>query len=278
MSFIKSYVNRYTFYHTEEAKGIPEWLIEENSEKWSRPFHSSRHSTVLKVHNPAFGDLFIKRFKPQGLLIRVKDSLRGSRAFRAWEAGKMLEKHGICAPSVIAVGEKRRLGLLTESFLVTLPLNATPLPEIFLPVGNFRVKREMVRKLGREIGRIHRIGIIHGDLIPGNIFVNMNEDKISICLLDNESTRKVAEVNINDRIKNLVQLNRVILPRITATDRVRFFDAYLKENPSLNASRDELLRKIGEVTSERVMRHRGIPLEDRKKTTFRAVMSWKEAA
>ncbi len=278
MSFIKSYVNRYTFYHAKEAQGILEWLIEENSEKWSRPFHSSRHSIVLKACNPAFGDLFIKRFKPRSLLIRVKDSLRGSRAFRALEAGEMLEKHGICAPSVIAVGEKRRLGLLTESFLVTLPLNASPLTEIFLPVGNFRVKREMVRNLGREIGRMHRIGIIHGDLIPGNIFVDMNEDKLSICLLDNESTRKVTEVNINDRIKNLVQLNRVILPRITSTDRVRFFDAYMEENPSLKTSRDELLRKVGEVTSERVMRHRGIPLEDRKKITFRAVMAWKEAA
>lgn len=278
MTFIKSYVNRYIFYHTEEAQGIPEWIIEENSEKWSQPFHSSRHSTVLKVQHHVLGDLFIKRYDPKGLLIKIKDSLRGSRAFRAWKAGEMLERHGICAPSVIAVGEKRRLGLLTESFLVTLPLDASPLTEIFLPVGNFRVKRKMVRKLGREVGRMHGIGIIHGDLIPGNIFVKTNKGGHSICLLDNESTRKVAEVNINDRIKNLVQLNRVILPRITAADRVRFFDAYLKENPSLNTSRDELLRKIGEVTSERVMRHRGIPLEDRKKTTFRAVMAWKEAA
>lgn len=274
MSFIKSYINGYTFYHTEEAQGIIERLLE-NDEKWSNPFHSSRHSTVLKVQHPVLGDLFIKRFDPKGLLIKIKDSLRGSRAYRAWEAGEMLGKHDICAPSVVAVGEKRRLGLLIESFLVTLPLEASPLLELFLPVKDFKVKRGMVQKLGREIGRMHRLGIIHGDLIPGNVFVAKKNDKHLICLLDNESTRKVTAISTKERIKNLVQLNRVVVPRITATDRVRFFDAYLEENPSLNASRDELLRKIGEVTFERVARHRGI---ERNKTTFRTLMAWKEAA
>ncbi len=79
-----------------------------------------------------------------------------------------------------------------------------------------------------------------------------------------------------ERIKNLVQLNRVIIPRITASDRVRFFDAYLEENSDLKEKRNELLRKTGEITSERVMRHRGIPVEKRNFTTFRAVMAWKE--
>jgi len=49
-----------------------------------------------------------------------------------------------------------------------------------------------------------------------------------------------------------------------------------EENPFLDASKDELLRKIGEITSERVMRHRKIPLKDRKEITFRAIMAWND--
>jgi len=276
MSLIESYIEGYKFYHTEEAQGILEWLLKESHKKWSQPFHSSRHSTVMKVRHPVLGELFIKRFDPRGLSVKTKDSIRGSRAYRAWKAGEMLEKNGFCAPSVLVVGEKKRLGLLIESVLVTVPLEATPLPEFFLPVKDYEVKRNMVRKLGREIGKMHRLGIIHGDLIPGNIFVAMESERLLICLLDNESTRKVDAISINERIKNLVQLNRAILPRITASDRIRFFDAYLEENPFLDASKDELLRKIGEITSERVMRHRKIPLKDRKEITFRAIMAWND--
>jgi hypothetical protein len=276
MGFIEFYLNNCRLLLSEPFHDIPEWLFEAINKREPFPFHFSRHSVVRKVCHPVHGEMFIKTFNPCNLFIKLKDSLRGSRAYRAWKAGEMLEEYGFCAPKVVAVGEKRYMGLLQESFMVTLPLKGSPLLQFFLTVDDFRKKREMVRQLGKEIGRMHKLGIIHGDLIPGNVFVAEESGKCTVCLLDNESTRRVTAVRMNERIKNLVQINRVVVPRITATDRVRFFDAYLRENPELAPIREEMLRKVGKVTSERVMRHRGIPPEERGSISFRALMAWKE--
>jgi hypothetical protein len=53
------------------------------------------------------------------------------------------------------------------------------------------------------------------------------------------------------RFKNLVQLNMVLLPQITRTDRLRFFNAYLTENAALMSRRKEILRQIGKMTQRR---------------------------
>lgn len=278
MAFSELHKKGYKLFIEKDHRKIVDWFLEnqEDESKLPSPFHTSRYSLVWRIENFEGNNYFIKRFRPESVPVRLKDSLRGSRAMRAWKAGEMLETRGFSAPRIVASGEKRTLGLLTDSFLITLPIDGFSLLELLLPVKDFRVKRRIIIGVGREIGRLHREGIIHGDLIPGNVFALGDYEHIKLCLLDNERTRRVDKIPDDERIKNLVQFNRVIVPRVTASDRVRFFDAYLEENTDLKKQRKELLRKIGEITSERVMRHRGIPLEKRKFTTFRAVMAWKE--
>jgi uncharacterized Rmd1/YagE family protein len=43
----------------------------------------------------------------------------------------------------------------------------------------------------------------------------------------------------------------VLLPQITRTDRLRFFNAYLTENAALMSRRKEILRQIGKMTQRR---------------------------
>ncbi|NUN22453.1 MAG: hypothetical protein HUU09_03190, partial [Candidatus Jettenia caeni] len=125
----------------------------------------------------------------------------------------------------------------------------------------------------REIGKLHKFSIIHGDLLPVNIFIVMAEGRCLVYLLDNERTKQVSIITAKHRIKNLVQLNRMVVPGITASDRIRFFDAYLEENQSLKPDRNRMLKRIGEITVKRVMKHRKIPLEKRNGITFRALMA-----
>lgn len=237
-------------------------------------FYSSRHAATYKVSHPSAGELFIKFFKPEGLLPNIKDIFRGSRAYRAWKAGEMLKKTGFRVPEVVAFGEKRRFGLLKEAFMATVPIKGYPLQDGFLSMP-FRVKRNILCQLGREVGRLHKHGIIHGDLLPGNIFVVEEEGRYFISLLDNEATRKYRTITVSQRVKNLVQINRMAIPGVTATDRIRFFDAYLEENPSLKPEGNNILKNIVKITAERVMRHRGIPIDERKEMTFRKLMQWK---
>ena len=278
MEYKKSIKKGYKVFYIAAFQKITDWFLKNQHDQTMLPpsFHTSRHSIVWKVKADDDREYFIKRFRPEGFPDRLKDSIRGSRAICAWKAGIMLERAGFKVPVVVSLGEKRRIGLVTDAFLITLPIKGVSLLDLLIPVTSFKIKRDIIRQIGKEIGRLHRQAIIHGDLIPGNIFACEEKGRYSLCFLDNERTRKTSTLPMLERIKNLVQLNRVIVPRITATDRVRFLDAYLEENSDLREKRNELLRKIGEITSERVMRHRGIPVEKRNFTTFRAVMAWKE--
>lgn len=277
MEYRKSKKKGYKVFYAADFQTITDWFLKNQHNKTKLPpsFHTSRHSIVWKVKADDDREYFIKRFRPEGFSNRLKDSIRGSRAVCAWKAGNMLEGAGFKVPIVVSLGEKRRIGFITDAFLITLPIKGVSLLELLIPVTSFKIKRDIISQLGKEIGRLHKKGIIHGDLIPGNIFACKEAGRYSLCFLDNERTRKTSALPMFDRIKNLVQLNRVIVPKITASDRLRFFDAYLEENPDLASSRKDLLRKVGAITSERVMRHRGIPLEDRPKTSFRSVMAWK---
>ncbi|TLD41816.1 MAG: hypothetical protein JETT_1906 [Candidatus Jettenia ecosi] len=275
MGFVKFYQGGYKLSIDERFQDITKWLLENIYKKESHPFHTSRHSIVWKTYYPALGELFIKTFKSEGFLFKIKDLFRGSRAYRAWKAGEMLESNGFCAPEVVAIGEKRSFGLLQESFLVTLPVKGSSLMEVFSSLTSLKAKREMVYQLGREIGKVHKFSIIHGDLLPVNIFIVMAEGRCLVYLLDNERTKQVSIITAKHRIKNLVQLNRMVVSGITASDRIRFFDAYLEENQSLKPDRNRMLKRIGEITVKRVMKHRKIPLEKRKGITFRALMAWK---
>lgn len=280
MEYKKSKTNGYKVFYAAAFEAITDWFLKNQHDESKLPpsFHTSRHSVVWKVNADDDCEYFIKRFRPEGFSDRLKDSIRGSRAMCAWKAGIMLEKAGFKVPTVASLGEKRRIGFVVDAFMITLPIKGVSLLNLLIPVTSFKIKRSIIRQIGKEIGRLHKKRIIHGDLIPGNLFACEDKGHYSLCLLDNERTRKVSTLPMPERIKNLVQLNRVIVPKITAADRVRFFDAYLEENSDLREKRNELLRSIGEITSERVMRHRGIPVEKRKFTTFRAVMAWKEGS
>ncbi len=54
---------------------------------------------------------------------------------------------------------------------------------------------EIIVKIAEELDRIHRIGIIHGDLNPSNIMIYFDENKITIQLIDFEYS-----YSINDQL------------------------------------------------------------------------------
>ena len=49
-------------------------------------------------------------------------------------------------------------------------------------------KRALLRALGSEVARLHRTGIVHGDLTPYNVFVTPGEPPCFI-FLDHDRTR-----------------------------------------------------------------------------------------
>jgi serine/threonine protein kinase len=118
-----------------------------------------------------------------------------------------------------------------------------------------KLKRSLLRSAGEFIGKLHSKGIFHGDLRLDNILVEGWETgEPTFSLIDNERNKYFDEKHISNicRRKNLVQVNMVILPQITFTDRLRFFMAYLSENHRLNPDAKDLARRIHLKTKKRL--------------------------
>lgn len=234
---------------------IPDLL----NRKDGTPVKSSDFSTVLMVQNPETGEIFyFKEFHDRGMKDKLKKLIGSTRSERAFKAGQTLLEKGFLTPFPVAHGLEKACCLVRRNFLITreVPGERTyqyfqsrfPLP---LSAQMYAEKRALIHAAGHEIGRLHRMGICHGDLRVGNIIINGRGSSTQFFFIDNERTQFYRTIPERKRMKNLVQLNMVLLPHITRTDRLRFFNTYVMENPVLLSNKKSLIREILRITRKR---------------------------
>ena len=167
----------------------------------------SRHARTVRMEQ-AEGPVFVKRYPAPG----------GWRAARAFRMGSAMAHAGLAAPVVMVVG--RRGG---EGLLVT---RATGGEDVLAAIARRRgepaAKRALLRRLGREVGRLHAAGFVHGDLVQPN--VHLAADRI--VFLDNDRTRRSRLLVCLTGRRNLVQLGRFVVPGVTLADRARVLAGY----------------------------------------------------
>jgi hypothetical protein len=220
---------------------------------------SSRFATVLRFHNPADGDsFFYKEFHNRGMKDVLKNLFGLTRGKRAFRAGHSLLQHGFLTPEPVLYGVEKRFFSARKNFLITRAVSGDRTYQYLkhhyhlpLPGELLEEKRALLSAAGREIGRLHKAGICHGDLRVGNIILNGRGASARFCFIDNERTTSSRTLSEKKRLKNLVQLNMVRLPHITVTDRLRFLAAYLKENPELMPHKKEFIKHIILLTKKR---------------------------
>lgn len=167
---------------------------------------------------------------------RVKDLFRSSPALRYWRQALALQSCGFLTPTVRAVGEYRSWRRLELAFIVTDAIPARSL-SVYLwgdgaqsrPRLAAVEKRACIRELGRQVGRMHALGFVHGDLVLSNVLVQRERERTLYYYIDHDRTRRYARWFPQTVWKrNLIQLNRLLVPGISAQDRLRFFLAYLE--------------------------------------------------
>lgn len=240
------------------------------------PVRSSDFSRVYRF-TTCFGNkercVYFKQYLCRSALDFIKHLVRSSRARRAFTATLMLEKNGFEAPVVVAMGECKFSFLERENFLLTIevegaiqinqiiPESLEKLSEQELQVDSAlcffntmgtQDKRGLIRALGQTIGRMHAAGIFHGDLRLGNVLLRRETSGWHFFFIDNERTGKFRKLPARLRLKNLVQANMLRTRALSSTDRMRFFTAYLKENPSIASDRQEWMKNIIIKTTQRL--------------------------
>jgi hypothetical protein len=179
--------------------------------------------------------LFLKLFYGTSAFGSLKDFFRRSKALRSLRSMERLNDAGFGAPIAIGAGEERHANVLRRSFVVTLAVSGRPLPlflrhqlEVRADAVWLRQKRTILTRLAQEIRALHNRGFVHGDLVPGNIFVAPASDgTVRFVFMDNDRTCRYP-LWLRHRLwkRNLVQLNRFPLAGISLQDRMRFFHAY----------------------------------------------------
>ncbi|MBI5598228.1 MAG: hypothetical protein HY890_00650, partial [Deltaproteobacteria bacterium] len=206
-----------------------------------------------------------KEFLPRGSLESLKARVRGTRAERAWRGGGLLAERGFLTPPLVAWGVKLRGGFPTaRNFLVTGFVPGVSGLFTFLRDrfntckgdDRFYIKRRLAIGLGSTIGRMHSGGVIHGDLRLDNIMVTMPEgwgaQGPRFYFIDNERNAVFKKATLKLIIKNLVQVNMVLLPCVTRSDRMRFYLAYLSNNSAMLPLKKTLAAEVWAKTMERL--------------------------
>ncbi len=191
-------------------------------------------------------DLAVKWNHWRGWRGVLSDLVNGSRASRARLGAERLRAVGIPHPETLALAERRRLGLVMESFLLTRFLDgAQPLSAILPEIRRSPAqRRKLAYAVGDIVGMLHAAGLDHSDLKHSNLLVTAQQ---RIVLLDLDTLARPRRPTWRRRVRALGQLEAFasdLYPWLPRTDRVRFLEAYLRHQPELRERRRELVRAV----------------------------------
>ncbi len=246
-------------YNLDEMLKIKDDLIDLFEKKKGSPIKSSVFTSVIKFESKETRRIYYyKEFLDRGLKDILKNLFGFYRAKKAFKAGHMLLQENFHTPEPVLFGIKKKYFFILKNFLITESVDGERTYEYikkhYIMPMTFRLikeKRSMICAAGKEIGRLHKSEIFHGDLRVGNILISGTGENARFYFIDNERTVKRRGLSEKFRLKNLVQLNMLGLPHITRTDRLRFISSYIEANPGLSKTKKDLLRKIIFLTNKR---------------------------
>ena len=189
---------------------------------------SSTTTGVYHLEKPE--DCFYKEFYDRNVLDRIKAVINGGRCRRHIRQSILLVKNNFNSPELLATGK-----LEGKPFVISRSVAGTSFGEYMSallrrPKAPIHLlwKRTLFSSVGTLVGRLHSAGIVHGDLRPNNILLEVVNSQPRWYFIDNERNKKHKKICRKDLIKNLIQINMFHSIDMSLSDRRRFFKAYFK--------------------------------------------------
>ncbi len=159
----------------------------------------------------------------------------GKAAVETW-AYRQLQELGIPSLEVVAFGERRILGMLIATFLVTLEAPQTKELRSFaqeewqqMPQPQRReVYRELAQKLVTQVRTAHRNRFFHHDLKWRNILVQREGEHYTPVWIDAPRASRMRFREGRGAMVDLSGLARIAISLLSKYDRMRFIWRYLE--------------------------------------------------
>lgn len=201
--------------------------------------------------------VYIKRYFYRSRLDYFKHLLRPGRGKRAFDASLMLRKNGFNAPEPLIIMQKKTGPFRADNILITKKApDALYFGTVF---NNIRTspgaRKAFLTEFGQIVGRMHSLGIIHGDMRLSNVLVQKDKGKHFFWFIDNERTWKYRKPPLMLVRKNLVQAN-LFGSSASRTDRMRFMKAYADQRGLSSEEMRKLVSLVLDRTAWRIQRRK----------------------
>jgi tRNA A-37 threonylcarbamoyl transferase component Bud32 len=216
--------------------------------------------TVFKVTWP-HGSAYVKRCRVDGLRAWCRELLRPAKARLEFENAVALRELGLPAIEPLAWASVARRGPGQSVFITRCESGAIPLQSFLddeLPKQPAHVavplRRSMSIELGNLMARLHDAGVAHPDPHPGNLLVTRSARRLRFVLIDLHAIRFGRPLSWCESLQNLVLFNRWFQLRAQRTDRLRFWQAYVKHRTTLPTACPLALAKMAAELERRTIR------------------------
>jgi hypothetical protein len=196
--------------------------------------HGARSTVVALVLDG--NEVVVKRIRERPLQALVL----GSTATRVWRAAIRLRAARFPAPELLAVLERRVLGVVLSSCTIARRVRGAAVDEVWR-AGDGAARRRLTCAFADYLRALHAAGLYPQDLRAANVLVAA-EAPATFVLVDLDRVRVYRRLSWGRRKKNLVQVLRSVGRGAPATARVRFLRRYLG-----SPSRRELRRRATEI-------------------------------
>ncbi len=135
-------------------------IFQKHSKKTTASLFKVDETTVFGKH---------VRFHQKAFGLRFRYFVQPSRSFWTIVVAKKLEEAGLATPKVLAVGERRTLELISDSYIITEALKDAQTASAALRAQPNSY--ELLQNAGRLLRRLHDAGMAHGDIKLANFYV-----------------------------------------------------------------------------------------------------------
>lgn len=252
---------------------LAEWLASGQARVIKQGPHRVVYRVELAGQVPA-RSFYLKHDRASGWQAGARHLLRANPSRREWQRAEELSQLQIPTITPVALGERRRLGVVLDSYLVT---EAIPGARSLLEWANLLptmppeqaqpFKRRLLRAAARLCAALHQAGGEHQDFHAENILVSEGgawaEDVPAVHLIDVPGVRISQRLSWRASRNSLAMLAVGLMDHTTSADRWCFLREYLTRRPELGfknrsqertASQDVLTRT--RATSLRVAKSR----------------------